>query len=145
MMKRFLLLLTMLVVFPVAVAGNGGGLPITKVFLNVYTVYESDFIQRGASDEVFLFASCDLGDVAISGGYSFGGEGIGSPQIAQHEVTITATGIATFLQDAEQNPNAPPDSWYVHASSSPDFPDTTHVWTLHVTVNCARNHHPKGK
>ena len=144
-MKRFLLLLTMLIVFPVAVADNGGGPPITKVFLDIYTVHESDFIQRGASDEVFLSASCELGDVAISGGYSIGGEGLGPLLIAQHEVTITGTGIATFLQDAEENPNAPPDSWFVYASSSPDFPETTSVWTLFVTVNCVNNHHPKGQ
>ncbi len=143
-MKRFLLLLTMLIVFPVALADDGGGPPIAKVFLDVYTVHESDFIERGASEEASLFASCDLGDVAISGGYSIGSAGLGSPFIAREEVTVTHTVIATILQDAEQNPNAPPDSWFVSASSSPDFPDTT-VWNLYVSVNCARNHHPKGK
>lgn len=120
-----------------AVNDHGGGGP--PMFPHVYTVHESDGVERGASDEVILYASCDLGDIAISGGYSFGWEGLGSPLIAQHEVTITTTGIATLLQDPEQNPEAPPDSWFVRASSSPDFPEATHVWTLFVTVNCVQN------
>ena len=144
-MKRILMLLTMLMVFPLAVAAHGGKPPNTKVFPHVYTVHESDVTPRGASDEAFLYASCDLGDVAISGGYSVGGEGLGSPFIGQHEVTITATGIATFLQDPEQNPDAPPDSWFVTASSSPDFPDTTQEWNLHVSVNCVHNKRHHGK
>jgi hypothetical protein len=115
---------------------GGGGSPM---FPHVYTVHESDFVHRGASDEVILYASCDLGDIAISGGYSFGSEGLGSPFFAQNEVTITTTGIATLLQDPEQNPDVPPDSWFVRASSSPDFPEDTHVWTLFVTVNCVKN------
>ena len=127
---------------PMAVA-YGGGPPITKVFLPMYTVSESDFVERGASDEVILYASCEFGDVAISGGYSIGGGGTGDPYFWRNEVSVTATGIATILQDPEIDPNVPPDSWFAWASSTANFPDTTNVWILHVTVNCIRNKHLK--
>jgi len=124
-------------------AQGRAGTPYTDAFPHVYTVYESDFEERGASDEVRLFASCDLGDVAISGGYSFGGQATGSGFSYRQEVTIVMTALTTILQDNELNPDFPPDSWFVHAISSPDFPEDTAAWTLHVSVNCVRNRHPR--
>jgi hypothetical protein len=122
---------------------HGGGPPYTDAFPHVYTVSESDYVHRGASDEVFLYASCDLGDVAISGGYSIGGEATGSGFSFRQEVTIVVTVLATLLQDPELNPDVPPDSWFVQAISSPNFPEDTAAWTLHVSVNCVRNRHPR--
>lgn len=141
-MKRLFVLSTLLFLLPLNMVFGKGGPPLTNKFLDIYTVHESDLIDRGASEEVFHYALCEFGDIAISGGYSLGGGGSGSANDPFNEITITSTGIGTLLQDPELYPDAPPDSFGVRAMSSSDFPEEEFAWRLHVRVYCVRNYHP---